>query len=254
MQVMEYGAHKIANANSEREPWYLPIAPLDSEDWALAIRGLRCYEEKVEDCFGEKIDRGLWLGDKYLVYGADSPLELGGRYLGVRRRNQVPSGWCVTSLCDRNGEGSGGIDQASTFDLAWKYVMRNCVLDHFIDSDLWKGLGRSSFFGNKSDQSAAYLQVGVDGTPHPHGRHSSLGHTWWEAHRENFLGDGGSEKLSLGPGFVFFSIDDPSDWYKNVWSSGVDLTWGFGLDIEDYVSLLFTVGTMESLNDLEGIA
>lgn len=252
MQVMEYGSHKIANANSDLRPWDLPISPLDNDDWALAVRGVRCYEEKVEEYFGEKVERGLWLGDKYLMYGTDSPLELGGRYLGVRRRNQLPSGWCATSLCDRNEEGSGGIDQASSFDLAWKYVMRNCVLDHFIDSELWGSLGRHSFFGNKMVKNASYLQINTDGTPSDRGHEFPRGDEWWEAYRE-ILVQGNPEKLSPGPGFVFFSTDSPSDWYKNIWLGSVDLSWGFDVDIEEYVSLLFTVGAMKSLSEIEGM-
>ncbi|WP_152820605.1 MULTISPECIES: hypothetical protein [unclassified Corynebacterium] len=252
MQVMDYASHKIANVNSDNRPWYLPIAPLDDSDWSLAVRGVQCYEKKVSEYFGEKVDRGLWLGDKYLMYGTDSPLELGGRYLGVRRRNQLPSGWCVTSLCDRNEEGSGGIDQTSSFDLAWKYVMRNCVLDHFIDSELWVGLGRRSFFGNKIVQNSSYVQVCADGSLNPHVDNFSQGNEWWEAYRE-ILMKGDLEKLSPGPGFVFFSTDNPRDWYKNVWLDSSDLSWGFDLDIEDYISLLFTVGNVKSLDKIDGL-
>ncbi|KQB85242.1 hypothetical protein [Corynebacterium oculi] len=234
MIVMEYGSLIFAERNSG-EKYALPISPLSDKDWDTAIRGVNKYEECAFRYLGEKVNRGLWLGDEYLAYGAQGLLENGNWYGGVRKWKQIPSGWMKASLSDRGDE---TLDtQGSSFDVVWKDNMRSCVVDSFWRTPHWRSELRHIVFRGEIPDSVNTFQVSmygdiVEGNPEKDGFH------WSDIIRDSKK-IWGKDYISSGSGFIFYHRNDPLQWYLTDTELDTDLAWGLGLDIEDYVELLF---------------
>ncbi|KQB86693.1 hypothetical protein [Corynebacterium lowii] len=248
MQVMDYGSMKWAEQHATEVPGYIQIAPLQSEDWSVAVRGVQRYEECVQHYFGEEINRGLWLGDTYVMYGEDSPLEISAGYVGVRRRKRYPAGWVARVLGDRNKEISGGIDQAGCFDVAWKQVMWWCVIGHFLLSSDWRKQGRVSFFRGEVAPGCSVFNLDVQEDANEGSRwgfKKTKGEDAWR--RRNGLPDrsASTSDFELGAGYIFTSDKQPGQWYRDNVDSLTDLTWALGVDVEDYIDRLFRAGLSE---------
>lgn len=106
MKVADFAALSLAENNADAVSWYVPLSPLSDEDWQTVVRGVRHYEQAVQRHLGWQVDRSVWVGDTYVMYGEDGPLETGPGYAGVRRRRQYPAGWWPCVLADRGKEAS----------------------------------------------------------------------------------------------------------------------------------------------------
>lgn len=234
MIVMDYASLDFAERNSGGE-YALPISPLSDKDWDTAVRGVNKYEECTLRYLGVKVNRGLWLGDEYLVYGTQGLLENGNWYGGVRKWKQIPSGWMKVSLSDRADETWG--TQRSSFDVVWKDVMRSCVIDSFWRTPHWRSELRHIVFGRAIPDSVKFFQVSmygdiIEGNPERDRFH------WLDLLQESEK-LWGKNSVSSGSGFIFYHRGDPSEWYLTDSELDTDLSWGLGIDIEDYVELLF---------------
>ncbi|MBC3185242.1 hypothetical protein H7347_01395 [Corynebacterium sp. zg-331] len=232
MIVMEYGSLKFAEKNSGGR-YSLPIAPLSDKDWDTAVRGVNKYEECARRYLGKEENKGLWLGDEYLVYGTEGLLENGDGYSGVRHRRQIPSGWMKATLSDRGDETIGW--QRSSFDVVWKDAMHSCAYNDFWH--IWRSELRHTVFRRLIPDHVRTFRISMHGDIEE-GNPEEDGFFWNDLlceSRELW----GEDFFFPGPGCIFYHRDDPSEWYHAGNELDTDLSWGLGLDIEDYVELLF---------------
>ncbi|KQB86695.1 hypothetical protein [Corynebacterium lowii] len=235
MKIMPYGSLLRAEKNSKTNERLLSVAPLNDNDWAIAVRGAQRYEECAKYFFGVDIDLGLWLGDKYIMYGTQDSFEVGGMYRGVRRWNIKPSGWRDVSLTDRDKEAGSFLTQASSFGIAWAYIMRSFVWELFFRTDAWRSSGRVSFFKDERSGQVDSILVGKGD--------ESLNYDaiWWNKEIDPDW-KMGEDYPFTGEGYVHFLKADRSYWYKDVFERQMDLSWSLGMDIEEWVDILFMKG------------
>lgn len=234
MIVMDYGSLEFAERNSGGE-CALPISPLSDRDWDTAVRGVNKYEECVRRYLGREEDKGLWSGDEYLVYGTQGLLENGEGYVGVRHRKQMPAGWMTASLSDRGDETLGW--QRSSFDVAWKGAMQSYVWENFWVTPRWKSELRSAIFRKTVPDHVRMFRISMRGNIEE-GNPEEDGLLWNDLVQE-MRESWGENFYFPGSGCIFYHRDYPTEWYHAVTELNTDLSWGLGLDIEEYVELLF---------------
>ncbi|MCH6197824.1 hypothetical protein MHT86_10040 [Corynebacterium mastitidis] len=248
MKVADFAALSLAENNADAVSWYVPLSPLSDENWQTVVRGVRHYEQAVQRHLGRQVDRSVWVGDTYVMYGEDGPLEAGLGYVGVRRKRQQPAGWWPCVLADRGKEASGGIAQAGCFEVAWKQVMWWLVLEHFLLSPRWRRQGRTSFFQGELAPGCSCLTIAPEGPrpdplvvpapPEMEVRSGRASVRWWRD-RNWVVDPGEGPSLSWGSGYVFTSDSVPRQWYMDGSESLTDLSWGLGVEVEEYIDRLF---------------
>ena len=236
MIVMDYASLDFAEQNSGGK-YALKISPLSDSVWDTAIRGVEAYEKCMWRYFGKEESKGLWLGDEYLAYGTQGLLENGEGYSGARHSRAIPSGWIRASLSDRGDETTGW--QRSSFNGVWKDVMRSCAYDTFWDR--WRLESRHTVFRRRIPDYVETFRISKygdieDGDP------EKDGFLWNDLLRES-RESLGQHFLFPGPGFIFYRRDDPSEWYHAANELATDLSWGLGIDIVEYIELLFKTAT-----------
>ncbi|KQB86694.1 hypothetical protein [Corynebacterium lowii] len=242
MRIMPYGALPLAEDVKNNGDDFLQISPLSDEDWSIAVRGIRRYEECAWHYFGKYENRGLWLGDKYLMYGENSPHRLAGDYVGVRRRGNFYRAWIKSGLSDRGEEGRG-LSNFGSFDLVWKAVLRSLATDFFWRCDSWRKVGRVKFFEGKIPDAVGLIEIGRDGFPVNELHGEALDYWGSILNRSNVSYKNIHEgKSMMGVGCILYSKDNDDFWYHTVNSGQSDISWSFGLEIEDWVDLLFEEG------------
>lgn len=156
MKIMPYGSLWLAERNSGPSCNFR----VTDERWDIVTRSLRRYGEGVHRYFGYQPDKGLWVGDSYIMYGDQGPLDFTEGYTGIRRQVRFCQ-WQVASLSD-GGEETLSVFRSSTFELSWKNVIGKLIWEKFFLSGLWHESRRSSFFSAWNMDRSHLFRIGRD--------------------------------------------------------------------------------------------
>ncbi|MCH6197825.1 hypothetical protein MHT86_10045 [Corynebacterium mastitidis] len=237
MKIMSYGSLRLAESNSGTGCDFR----VTDEQWDIVTRSLRRYEEGVRLYFDQCLDGGLWIGDSYIMYGDQGPLDFTEGYTGIRRQVRFCQ-WQVASLSDR-GEETLSVFRSSTFELSWKNVIGKLIWEKFFLSVLWHESRRSSFFSVWNMDRSHLFRIGRD-DEFLEGFTEGAGAAYDRIMSHYSARDQGVDSSPFsGAGYIFLDRYDEDSWIESPMGNRSDLSWSFGLDVEEWVDLLFRVGS-----------
>lgn len=237
MKIMPYGSLINAERNNYILDDIVPIIPLSDTELSFAIRGVECYERCVQKYLGKKKDLGLWVGEKYVMYGTHGSFGMGGGYEGVRKKLAWPGGWTTTSLSDRDEECYSTVLQTATFEVAWASVLRSYIFSDFLNSKIAHKKSSLLFFDRKMNPKVSLFDMrGKSYSDYL----SSDGMVRWGS-IEGFMVDSECYE-SIGINNIHIFNEGANIWFRSKIGPYYDLSWFLGEDIEGYIVKLFERG------------
>lgn len=231
MKVEEYGSLSDARRISGID---IPVRLEDFQptdvDIESLIAGVERLEQRLGQVIGRAVSRGLWFGDKYIFYGADSAGS--GFCYGVRKLLASRSSWVVLGHGGQREE-TVVANSTNRFEDAWKAALAAVINSVFSKTAKWSNARRAGVFFNCIPPQVDKIRLTEE-------------LAWEIFDPDTAINGGGVERRYIaaarqGDSVLWRSQIDPDAWIDSVSTTQntPEAAWGFNLSAEDFVDLAF---------------